>query len=181
MKPLKEYRIPFLGLKLGKHEYEFHLTQKFFEVFEYSEIEIADINVSLQLEKQQNMMVAHFQLKGTVQVACDHCGDEFQQPLKATHSLLIKFGESTSEPDDEVLILGPQEYELDISHFLYEYAHLAMPARHVHPSDSQCNQQAVQALNRYKVDTTASTQWAELKNLNYEDPEDNPDFDQEEE
>ena len=38
----------------------------------------------------------------------------------------------------------------------------------------------VHQLAKYKVDQTANTQWAALKNLNYEDPEDNEFFDEEE-
>jgi len=40
--------------------------------------------------------------------------------------------------------------------------------------------QALAQLAKYKVDQTANTQWAALKNLNYEDPEDNEFFDEEE-
>lgn len=180
MNPLKEYRIPFLGLKQGKHEFDFILTEKFFEVFELSEISKSNIAVKLELEKQSTMMVAKFDLEGLVSVVCDHCGDAMEQPIESHETMVIKFGDATSDMDSEILTLGPQEFELDISQYLYEYAHLAMPARHVHPNPEMCNQQVVTVLEKYKVDTTSNTRWAELKNLNYEDPEDNPEFDEEE-
>ncbi len=180
MNPLKEYRIPFLGLKQGKHEFEFTLTDKFFEVFEFSEIGKANLRVVMELEKQSTMMIAIFELDGTVELTCDHCGDDMEQPISAHHQLVIKFGEETNDSGDEVLVLGRQEYELDISQYLYEYAILALPARHVHANPEDCNQQVVNVLEKYKVDTTSNTQWAELKNLNYEDPEDNEFFEEEE-
>ena len=76
MKPLKEYRIPFLGLKPGQHEYEFEVTDAFFEEFENSEIDHADIKVDIMLEKQINMMVLHFKLSGEVLSSWDRCGGE---------------------------------------------------------------------------------------------------------
>ncbi len=181
MKPLKDYYIPFLGLKQGKHEFEFHLTDKFFEVFELSEIGRADIMVKMELEKQSTMMIATFDLNGAVQVVCDHCGDDMEMPIEGQHKLIIKYGDETNDTDDEVLILGPSEYELNISHYLYEYTHLALPAKHEHAREEDCNQEVIKVLEKHKVDTTSNTQWAELKNLNYEDPEDNEFFDEEEE
>jgi uncharacterized metal-binding protein YceD (DUF177 family) len=181
MKPLKEYRIPFLGLKPGQHEYEFEMTDTFFEEFENSEIEHADIQVDLILEKQTNMMVLQFELSGEVLSACDRCGDELKLPIHSSEKLVVKLGEQTSATDDDVIVLGPQEFELDISQYLYEYAHLALPFRHVHENIADCNQEVLKELEKYKVDKTSNTQWADLKNLNYEDPEDQEFFNEEEE
>lgn len=181
MKPLKEYKIPFLGLKQGEHEYEFQLTDAFFEEFENSEIDKAEINVDLILEKQSNMMVLHFKLSGEVVSVCDRCGDPLKFPIESNETQVVKLGDQSSSTDDEVIVLGPQEFELDVSQFLYEYAHLAIPARHVHEKPVDCNQEVLKTLEKYKVDKTSNTQWADLKNLNYEDPEDDEFFNEEEE
>ena len=37
MKPLKEFIIPFVGLKLGKHHFDYHIGETFFEYFEYDD------------------------------------------------------------------------------------------------------------------------------------------------
>ena len=176
----KEYRIPYLGLKAGNHHFEFQLTAAFFEVFEFSEIHEATIEAHVSLEKQSTMMVLDFQLNGNVRSTCDHCGDELMLPIQTQQHLIVKFGDQTSEADDDLLILGPNEHEIDLAHYLYEYSHLALPARHVHVDESLCNAEALKRLAQYKVDQTANTQWASLKNLNYEDPEDNEFFDEEE-
>jgi hypothetical protein len=36
----KEYLIPFIGLKLGKHHFEYQISNAFFEIFDYDEFEI---------------------------------------------------------------------------------------------------------------------------------------------
>jgi uncharacterized metal-binding protein YceD (DUF177 family) len=100
--------------------------------------------------------------------------------IQHQHTLVVKFGDETSESDDDILVLGPNEHEIDLAQYFYEYAHLALPARKVHAIETDCNQASLAQLAKYKVDQTANTQWAALKNLNYEDPEDNEFFDEEE-
>lgn len=180
VKNTKEYRIPYLGLKAGNHRYEFQLTDEFFEMFELSEIHRANIQAQVELEKQSTMIIIEFVVSGTVLSQCDHCGDELSIAIKTKQQLIVKFGDQTSETDDDILVLGPNEHEIDMAHYLYEYCHLALPARHVHADESLCNAEALKRLALYKVDQTANTQWAALKNLNYEDPEDNAFFDEEE-
>jgi uncharacterized protein len=181
VKAFKEYRIPYLGLKLGKHQYQFTLTEEFFDKFEFSEVHKCQLEASVELEKQSTMLVFTIGLAGTVETTCDRCGDDLTLPVSTEHRLIVQFGEETVEVDDEVLVLSAAEHEVDLSQYLYEYAHLALPARHVHANPADCNQESLRALEKYKVDTTANTQWAALKNLNYEDPEDQEEFLDEEE
>ena len=51
MKKTKEYLIPFVGLKLGKHHFEYQIDNTFFDLFEYDEFQNSDIKVSVVLEK----------------------------------------------------------------------------------------------------------------------------------
>lgn len=180
VKAFKEYRIPYIGLKLGKHQFEFTLTAEFFDKFEFSEIHGCRILALVELEKQSTMLILSFKLNGEVTSVCDHCGDDISIDIHADHQMVVKFGETTGDADDEILVLGPSEHEIDISQYLYEFAHLALPARHVHKDLKDCNPEVVKQLEKYKVDETASTQWAALKNLNYEGPEDNEFFEEEE-
>lgn len=172
MKSNKEYQIPYLGLKLGNHQYQFMLTGEFFEKFEFSEIQHADIEVNVELEKQSTMLIFNIRLEGVVQTICDRCGDDLDIPIAIGEQLIVKFGDATGSLEDEILVHGPSEYALDLAHYMYEYAHLALPQRHVHESQEECNQETLKELEKHRADTAANTQWAELKNLNYEDPED---------
>lgn len=181
MKATKEYRIPYLGLKVGTHHYQFTPDSKFFEEFEYSEIHDCDLVADVELEKQSTMLIFHIELKGSVNTTCDHCGDDLTIQIATKQQLIVKFGDATGNTDEDILVLGPSEHEVDLSQYIFEYAHLAMPARHVHENESDCNQEVLKKLAVYKVDTTANTQWAELKNLDYEDPEDDDFFNEEEE
>jgi len=44
MKDLKEFEIPFMGLRLGKHYFNYQIDAKFFEYFQYDEFENVDTN-----------------------------------------------------------------------------------------------------------------------------------------
>jgi hypothetical protein len=52
MNNTKQYLIPFVGLKVGKHHFEYQISNAFFEVFDYDEFESSDIKVNVVLEKK---------------------------------------------------------------------------------------------------------------------------------
>lgn len=180
MKANKEYQIPYLGLKAGKHRFDFTLTDEFFEEFEFSEIRHANIAVVVELDKQSSMLVFDISLEGSIQSLCDRCGDDLEIPISLEEQLIVKFGEETMVMDDEIIIHGPSEHSIDLRQYLYEYAHLALPLRHVHKSEEECNQESLKALEKYRVEATSDDKWAALKNLNFEnsdeDDQDETDF-----
>ena len=57
MKQLKEFTIPFVGLKVGKHQFNYTIGQSFFDVFEYDEFNDANVNVTLDFEKKPTEVV----------------------------------------------------------------------------------------------------------------------------
>ncbi len=61
MKVTNEFLIPFIGLKLGKHQFEYQINKKFFEDFGYDEFESCDIKVNVVLEKKRHHARASFQ------------------------------------------------------------------------------------------------------------------------
>jgi hypothetical protein len=54
MKKKSDFTIPFAGLKLGHHSYEFEVDDAFFEDLEYSLIKKGSVSVSIDLEKKRN-------------------------------------------------------------------------------------------------------------------------------
>lgn len=168
---LKEYKIPYVGLKLGLHTFNFNLERAFFTCFEYGEIEDAAIKAIVSLDKKTNMMILDFQLSGTVETVCDICNDPLTVDIESKPKLIVKFGEETTILDDEVLILGPAEFELDLAQYLYEYAHLALPSKRTHPHIEDCNQSAIAYLDGVadeddeEDDDDTDPRWDALKNI----------------
>ncbi|TKD65183.1 DUF177 domain-containing protein [Flavobacterium sp. ASW18X] len=133
MKQTKAFYIPFAGLKLGKHTFEYNVDNKFFESFGYQEFNDADIAITAELNKMNTMMEFQFDAKGTVNVNCDVTNEPFNQQIDATMHLVVKFGEEFNDEDDEILILPHGEHQVNIAQYLYEMLVLAVPQKRVHP------------------------------------------------
>ena len=94
MKHLKEFTIPFVGLKDGKHHFDFEIDKTFFDSFDYDEFNSSDMLVDLTLEKKATLMELHFNIKGTVNINCDLTNEPYNQIIKNDFDLVVKFGES---------------------------------------------------------------------------------------
>ena len=153
MKKLNEYLIPFVGLKLGKHQFEYQINKTFFDYFEYDDFESADIKVELVLEKKSLMLELHFKHKGTVHVPCDLTGEMFDLPIKGNMRVVVQFGETYNNENEELLILPHGEHQVDISQYIYEMIALSVPLKRVHPGvkDGTLQSEALDKLNELKV------------------------------
>ena len=67
MKRKSDYTIPFAGLKMGHHLFDFEIDNAFFEELDYSLIQKGDVHVSIDLEKKETMLIVLFDLKGAVE------------------------------------------------------------------------------------------------------------------
>ncbi len=155
MKELRKYVIPFAGLKEGRHEFEFDVDDSFFVHFESSEITEGKLNVNVVMLKKQKILELDFDIKGQVKTVCDRCLDEFDFPLTYQGKLFFKFGEQTYELTDEITILAGSEHEIYISQYIYEFIHLALPYRRIHPDlngVSGCDSSMIQKLEALRTD-----------------------------
>lgn len=128
MKPLKQYSIPFTGLKIGQHQFDFEVDGRFFDEFEYSLVKDGLLNVSLLLEKRETLMVLNFHVKGSIKLSCDKCLSNFPQEVDTKDRLIAKFTESEDLADsEEVIIITKNETEIDLSSHIYEIINLSVP------------------------------------------------------
>lgn len=145
----REFVIPFIGLKIGSHTFEFDVSDSFFEEIEYSIIHKAKVHVDLILEKKETMMIGNFSCEGEVSTYCDRCNDPLIVPVKGAFRLVFKLG--TEGVDDESLIvLPPEAFELDVTPYLYELITVSLPARMIHEK-GECNEEMVGKLSQYLV------------------------------
>jgi uncharacterized metal-binding protein YceD (DUF177 family) len=154
MKKLNEFLIPFIGLKLGKHQFEYHINKAFFESFDYDEFESADIKVSVVFDKKSTILELNFKHKGTIHVPCDLTNEMFDFPIKGNLKVIVQFGEEYNDDNDELLILPHGEHEINISQIIYEMIALSIPFRKVHPGvkDGTLDSEALRKLNELRVE-----------------------------
>lgn len=145
MKQSGKYTIAFGGLRAGVHEFDFAMDDCFFADFEQSEIKKAVLNVTLELNKKTGMLILDFHILGTVVVQCDLCLEEFDMPTEVRQRLYVKFTEHPGEEEEDIIYMYPLENEINISHYLYEFIHLALPMKRIHPrneaGESLCNRE----------------------------------------
>jgi uncharacterized metal-binding protein YceD (DUF177 family) len=153
MNKTKEYLIPFVGLKLGKHQFEYQISNAFFEIFDYNEFQNSDIKVNVVLEKKSTMLELSLKHKGTVNVPCDLTSEDFDLPVKGKMKLIVRFGEMYNNDNEELLILPHGEFEVDIAQYIYEMIVLSVPLRRVHPGikDGSLNTEALKKLKELTI------------------------------
>ena len=170
MKALKEFMIPFTGLKEGEHQFEYQIKKAFFDIFKYEDFNDCDIKVAIKFVKKATMFELEFDISGSINVACDVTNELFDLPIAEKMPLLVKFGQELNNENEELLILPYSEYELDISQYIFEMIVLAIPAKRVHPGveDGTLKSDVLEKLNAYETQDT-ETQETE-KNTNVVDP-----------
>lgn len=133
MRPLKDFTIPFIGLKLGKHHFEYQINKAFFEHFEYDDFNDVIVKTDLGFEKKSTLLELHFKISGTVNVNCDISNEPFNQKIKGAFDLIVKFGEEYNDEHDDILIIPHGEYEVNVAQYIYELIVLSVPLKRIHP------------------------------------------------
>ena len=176
MKNTKEYLIPFIGLKLGKHHFEYQISNAFFEIFDYDEYQDSKIKVNVVLEKKSTLLELRFNHKGVVNVPCDLTSENFDLPIEGEMKLIVRFDEVYNNDNDELLILPHGEFEINIAQYIYEMIVLSVPLRRVHPGiqDGSLKTEALTKLNELAVkeekeeskeEENIDPRWDKLKQL----------------
>ncbi len=176
MSKTKEYTIPFVGLKLGKHKFEYQISNAFFEIFDYNEFQNSDIKVNVVLDKQSNLLELNFKHEGTINVPCDLTSEDFDLPIKGKLKLIVRFGETFNNDNEELLILPFGEFEIDIAQYIYEMIILSIPLKRIHPGikDGSLNTEALTKLKELtikeqkkekKEEENIDPRWDKLKQL----------------
>ncbi len=133
MKALKDYTIQFVGLKTGKHHFDYKIDNEFFEHFEYDEFNSVKINVDLLFDKKSTFLELNFKAKGVVNVNCDTTNEPYDQDIEGEFDLVVKFGDVFNDEIEDILIITHGEYEINVAQYIYELIILSMPTKRVHP------------------------------------------------
>lgn len=171
MKELREFTIQFEGLKIGKHQFEYSIDNKFFETFNYDEFKSSEIAVELDFEKKNNLFELFFNIKGNVEVPCDLSNEYYHQEIEASVPLVVKFGEEFNDESEEILILPHEAYQFNVAQYIYEAVILAVPNKRIHPKviDGTLESDTLKKLQELSIDreTENSTdpRWDKLKDL----------------
>lgn len=172
LKSLRDYSIPFTGLKLGKHQFEYVITDAFFDEFEYSLVKKADLVCRVEMEKQETMLILDFDITGTIDATCDKCLAQYPQPVNIHEQQVAKFSEEPVGEDEEIIVLSKNDHEIDIAGLVYEYINVSVPFITVCGDEGNtpfCDREMLDKLDKLKANTDqdekTDPRWDVLKNI----------------
>lgn len=172
---LKEFIIPFVGLKKELHAYDYSIDSSFFQLFENSPIREGVLEVHLSLTKESNFFELDFQIEGKVETECDRCSDKFYKGVEAKDQVILQLGNANSVQSDDkldIFSIPADSISFNVAHLIYEIVVLSLPIRKNCDEDSvdgkKCNKQIVQYLDGNQPtqeETTMDPRWAKLLSL----------------
>ena len=167
------YLIPISGLALGKHSFQYEVSDEFFSGMDYSEIQHGKVSVNLDIDREETMLVLTFDIEGTVRVMCDRCADEFDLPIESNQVFYIKLGTENAEESDDVMVMPADQHDFDLTSLIYEFIILSIPMHRVHP-EGQCNPEIIDMLNGMQEvaeedEESIDPRWAALKDIKLND------------
>ena len=166
----REYVIPFVGLKLGVHTFEFEISDRFFESVEYSVIHKGNVKVTLSFEKKETMMVGNYHIEGVVITACNRCDSDVDTIIEGEYRLVYKFDNEPTN-DESLRIVYPEEFEVDVRNDILELITVSLPSRMVH-LEGECNEEIVELLKEYIITSEVSLEKGEDEKNDDDDSDD---------
>jgi uncharacterized metal-binding protein YceD (DUF177 family) len=164
----KRYDITFVGLEQGFHQFRFELGNTFFEEFPYSMVEAGDLIAEIVLDKKETIMIANFSVKGYVELNCSRCNEPAAIYIDDTMINYYKFGNEIEE-DENLFVLSPDEYKINVSQQLYELITVALPSSPQHERGA-CDEEMVALIKKYQGNSDEGEKkdprWEKLNKLN---------------
>ncbi len=163
------YQVAFTGLAPGTHTFDFRVGDTFFMELQDSEITGGNVAIEVVMEKQERMMDLHFTIAGTVTTACDRCNEPVNIRVNGSERLIVKLGDGYVEESENVQIIPESAHRLDLGPFLYQFIHLLLPLRKVHPENgkgsSRCNPEILKKLDELSPGHNPDPRWEVLRKL----------------
>lgn len=164
-----QFQIAFTGLAAGTHMFDFQVGDAFFEAVEDTEITGGQVSVSVTMAREERMLDLHIRLEGTVRVSCDRCNEPMDAEVKGNERLIVKLGDHYHEESEDVQVIPDTAHQFDLGPFIYEYIHLLLPVRKVHPDDekgnSQCDADTLRKLRELSERHVQDPRWDALNKL----------------
>jgi uncharacterized metal-binding protein YceD (DUF177 family) len=170
----REYEIPFVGLKPGIHEFNYEITDKFFEAYQQQDFKNCSVNIKLSLDKKNGFMLLKFEVAGKIEVICDRCGNSLPIELWDEFNILVKLVEepeimNRQEEDPDVYYISRGESHLHIADWIYEFINLSIPLQRMCNEEQiggkYCNKEVLTMLRQmeHKKDKRANPLWGGLE------------------
>jgi uncharacterized metal-binding protein YceD (DUF177 family) len=157
MSQRREFEIAFVGLQPGIHVYEYRIEDKFFVPYGEQDFENCIANIKLSLEKNNGFMQLKFDVDGSVNAACDKCGNTLPMQLWDEFNIIVKIVDepevmNEQEEDPDVYYISRGESHLHLADWIYEFVNLSIPLQKVCSKEERggpkCNNEVLEKLRK---------------------------------
>ena len=80
-----EYKVRLSGLPADTHRFEFSVGDEFFDSIEFGEIRKGNLQVTIDMVKEESMIVLNFNITGTVNIMCDRSSELYNKEIDGTN------------------------------------------------------------------------------------------------
>jgi uncharacterized metal-binding protein YceD (DUF177 family) len=177
----REYDIAFVGLKPGIHVFNYTIGEKFFADYEAQDFTNVKATVQLTLDKKSGFMLLKFDIGGSLEAACDRCGNNLPMQLWDEFKMVVKLVENPDEmnmqeEDPDVYYISRTESHLHVADWIYEFINLSVPmtkmCSHAEMGGPQCNQAVLEKLRMMMPEEHNANQlWKGLDKLKTKMPD----------
>ena len=180
MNDLKDFIVPFSSLKNGSNHLSFNLDKKFFEAFNFSEVNDSNICAVVDFRKESHLFDIRIKWSGNYQSTCDRCLESISIKSNENFRRIVKFShEISSKSSSEIILISYDDYKFNLAPLLYEEFILIFPKRKVH-EDMFCDSNQIETMNSYLINgqslrvteknkKTHDPRWDALKKLKNKD------------
>ena len=168
------YAVRISGVGEGVHHFSFELDDLFFASFDNPDLRNGSVRAAVELEKKAGFMALHFRFTGEVSLACDRCLDLFRETIAHEETVFVKLGDTPGELEDNVIMIRPEDHEIEVGQIMYEYIVLSLPVQRVHPVDehgrSGCDPEMLRRLKSLTIkesnpERLTDPRWDALKGI----------------
>jgi uncharacterized metal-binding protein YceD (DUF177 family) len=167
--PGNEYKIEFVKLKIGSHNFNFEIGPTFFDLFEGSTLDQGNINVDLEFKRSESHFELQFKLEGKIGLSCDRCLDDISYPTSGEQLLMVKFdADRKNEVEENIIYLSPEDTSLNVAQPIFEIINLSLPmAKYCEDAGKECNEKMLEKIDGLRPDESEEIdpRWNKLKEL----------------
>ena len=127
--------------------------------------------MDLVLVKKSTIIELSLKGTGSVNINCTLTNEPFDYQINSKLNLLVKFGDSYDDENDELLVLPHGSHSIDLDQYFYEMIVLSMPIRNVHPGveNGTIDSEILNRLKEFDINKEKNSnfdaRWDKLKEL----------------
>ena len=169
---MNDFTVKLGQITTGKNSFCFEVKDQFFEAFNFSDFEHANITAIATLTKHGENISLNLSVKGQInKLACDICTDDLSVRISGEADIINKKNEEDLLSTDEIFYMKKTDHQLDLRHLIFELIVVNVPKKRQHALDKQgnstCNKEMVDLVNKYTQikEKASDDRWDALKKI----------------